>query len=333
MSTPTPLADPQPTPLADPQPTPLAGPQPLPIAGPPPVVCVIGVFDGLHRGHQYLLAAAEAEAQQLGLPCLVVTFDRDPDEFFLPASECHKLLSNQERLELLSGQGQRQLWALSFDAELAAISPRDFLEQTLSSVFRPVSIHVGANFHFGAKAAGDVALLKAWGAETGCRIDDHRLLDEGGQAVSARRIRACLQTSQLAQANYLLTRPHHLRGPVVRGRGVGTQLGFPTANVAGSDGVMLPADGVYAGRAELIGTAAVFPAAISVGVPLTFQRDQAQLAATLEATLLDFQGDLYGSELKLEFLEYLRPMQSFADTESLHNQIAEDVRRTRAAAS
>jgi riboflavin kinase/FMN adenylyltransferase len=148
--------------------------------------------------------------------------------------------------------------------------------------------------------------------------------------VTATRIRDSLAQGELAEANRLLGRPHHLKGEVTRGRGVGHGLGFPTANLQVIDGVMIPADGVYAGRAYLEDAdgeraATGYPAAIAVGVPMTF----ADTSPSLEANLLDYSGELYGKQLTLEFLEYLRPMQAFDSEDALHNAIASDVKSTR----
>jgi len=339
------------------------------------VVCAIGAFDGVHLGHQYLFSQAQQQADAAGLPLLVVTFDRDPDELFSPGREHRKLLSNAERLARLGsadnggrrsylsaaaggavgdaavggsaaggaaaggavsgseravlapGSSERAVLALPFEHALADLSPADFMDQVLISRCQPRAIHVGADFRFGSKAAGDVRFLEDWALRHDARTFGHELFDDGGQPVTASRIRDCLAAGQLAEANRLLTRPHHLRGQIVKGRGFGREMGFPTANIAVIDGVMPPADGVYAGFFELGGE--LLGAAISVGVPLTFEG----LEASIEVYVLDFEGDLYDKEANVYFLEYLRPMIAFADVDALMTQIGRDVERSRGLAA
>jgi len=327
------------------------------------VVCTIGVFDGMHAGHRFLLSAAQEEADLLGLPLLVVTFQSDPEELFKPAGQCLKLLSNAERLQRLAdvedaaaegevtgaaGAGtapdgapegadrvspdvtlRRQVLALPFTAELAATDPTDFLNQVLARHCTPASIHVGSNFRFGQAARGDVNLLRRWAATQNppAQVHEHRLIDSNGLPVSASLIRSLLQDARLQEANQLLTRPHHLHGQIVRGRGFGKEIGFPTANISVLGGSMQPADGVYAGYFELSGE--MHAAAISVGVPLTFEG----LEASLEVYVLDYEANLYDREATIWFLEYLRPMIAFANTTELMEQISRDVTRTREIAS
>ena len=302
-------------------------------------ICAIGAFDGVHLGHQYLLQAAQQQADKAGLPCLVVTFDRDPDDLLAP-QRTRKLLADSERLQRLGcldyggpgladpAQGitdsrRRLVLALPFEPALAGLAPLDFLNEVLAAHCEPRGIHVGSDFRFGAQAGGNVATLQQWALAHGAAAFGHELLDDTARPVSATRIRDCLASGELAEANRLLTRPHHLRGQIVQGRGFGHQMGFPTANIAGLDGVMQPADGVYAGWLEADGQ--LLPAAISVGVPLTF----GELAATLEVYILDFSGDIYNQVVTVHFREYLRPMQAFADVQALTSQIARDVERTR----
>jgi len=312
-------------------------------------ICVIGVFDGVHLGHQYLLEQAEKQADAEGLPLLIVTFDRDPEELLFPDRAPRKLLSNDERLArlaLVDGGGARQVkpapgvanavkaiystdtdrrivLVLPFERELAGLLPMDFLNHVLAEHCAPRGIHVGADFRFGYQAAGNVQTLLDWASLYGAEVFAHQLLDDGNSAISSTRIRNSLALADLAEANRLLTRPHHLPGTVVHGRGFGRQVGFPTANIAAAEGVMQPADGVYAGFLE-IGDE-LLPAAISVGVPLTFEGAE----ATIEAYILDYDGDLYDKNSCLYFVEYLRPMIAFASVSELTAQIASDVERCR----
>ncbi|MCL2631686.1 MAG: bifunctional riboflavin kinase/FMN adenylyltransferase [Coriobacteriia bacterium] len=331
-------------------------------------ICVIGVFDGVHIGHQYLLQQAERQSDELGIPLLVVTFDRDPDDLFFSAAQSRKLLSDQERLARLvlsdfggaakvgesgseqevelgaamgmasgttsdaksdttagatPGTSNRFVLALPFNQELADRSPADFLNQVLAKHCHPRAIHVGADFRFGSKAQGNVTTLTAWAATHGAEAFGHHLLDDGGRPISATRIRDALASGDLAEANRLLTRPHHVSGTVVQGRGRGRVMGFPTANVAVTDGVMQPADGVYAGFFEVEGE--LMPTAISVGAPPTFTGAE----SAIEAFILDHSSDLYGQTATVYFVERLRPMIAFESADQLSKQIQSDVDRTR----
>jgi riboflavin kinase/FMN adenylyltransferase len=303
---------------------------------------VIGVFDGVHLGHQYLISQATSQAESLAVPLLITTFDRDPDELFFPEKASRKLLSDSERLTRLGLAGfggvpsnmdtadnqptgtQPIVLALPFNEELAGLSPDDFLNQVLLKHCTPLAIHVGADFRFGNKASGDVSALNKWATAHGAQVFGHHLLDDGGKPITATRIRDCLSSGNLEEANRLLTRPHHISGTVVRGRGFGRDVGFPTANIAATSGVMLPADGVYAGFLECADD--LLPAAISVGVPLTFEG----VEATVEAYVLDYEGNLYDSQVTIYFVERLRPMIAFASVAELSNQIGKDVKRSRA---
>ncbi|MCL2136465.1 MAG: riboflavin biosynthesis protein RibF [Coriobacteriia bacterium] len=304
-------------------------------------VCVLGVFDGLHLGHQYLLDQAQRQADQAGLPLLIVTFDRDPDELLSPDHDDNKLLSDSERLLRLSlldyggtrhvdtkaadglAVGQRNVLTLPFNRELASLPPVDFLDLVLKRHCIPKAIHVGADFRFGYQARGTVETLNEWAGENDAYTFSHRLLDDGGKPISATRIRTSLLVGDLAEANRLLTRPHHLPGTVIHGQGFGQEVGFPTANILGLSKVIQPADGVYAGFFETGGQ--ILAAAISVGVPLTFDNRQ----SSLEVYCLDFHGDLYGLDATVYFIERLRPMIAFANVDELREQIALDVDRSR----
>ncbi|MDR1713758.1 MAG: bifunctional riboflavin kinase/FMN adenylyltransferase [Coriobacteriales bacterium] len=326
-------------------------------------VCAMGVFDGFHRGHQFIIQQARAEADRLGLPLIVVTFDRDPDEFFAAPQTLRKLLTNADRLALLA-QGclapaaavPDEVLALTFDQQLARQEPEDFLNAVLSAHCQPRALFVGADFRFGHRAAGTVADLKRWGWEHDCRPYPQQLLTHNGQTVSATAIRDALEAGRLALANELLTRPYYVHAQVVPGRHVGHELGFPTANLVIQDSLTRPADGVYSGIVTIEddsggkggkggkGDSAIkgsgskgasedcaqaggqqFRAAISVGVPATFS----STAPTIEAHLIDFEGELYGRYVTVSFHEFLRPMQRFASVEELIATVQTNIEQAR----
>jgi riboflavin kinase/FMN adenylyltransferase len=294
-------------------------------------VCAIGVFDGLHEGHQFVIGEAIKQARRLGIPAVAITFDRDPDEHFLTPENQRKLLVNEDRIRFLAVSGVDAVLVIPFDAELSAQGPFEFLDTVLAAHGDPRGIHVGADFRFGHRALGTVGDLRAWAARRDCEIFAHRLLTDEGLPVTATRIRDALQAGELALANQLLTRPYFLWARVTEGRGVGRDLGFPTANLKLEERLVRPADGVYAGvvtldDAHADATERLFRAAISVGVPTTF----GQAPATIEAHMLDFDGDLYGRRLKVCFLKYLRPMRPFASVEELQRAVQTNIEQTRA---
>jgi riboflavin kinase / FMN adenylyltransferase len=286
-------------------------------------VVTIGVFDGVHVGHQALVSDTIAEAQRRSAASVVVTFDRDPDRVVDPAHAAPQLLELDDKLALLEALGPDVVLVVTFDERVAAMAPEAFLDTVLCAVTCPVAAIVGHDFRFGARAAGDLSTLTAFGAAHGFTVTGHPLVRDAGGPVTSTRVRALIAAGDVTAAAALLGRPHRLRGTVVRGRGEGTGLGSPTANLDVAASAALPTDGVYAGRALVEGVA--YPAAVSVGIPPSFP----EAACRLEVNLLGFSGDLYGRTLDLEFLQRLRDQRRFADTAELSAAIAADIARVR----
>jgi len=285
-------------------------------------VCAIGVFDGVHLGHQALLGAAQKDAALRGAEPIVVTFDRDPDELFCP-SKVHKLLTNEERLERLEQIIPRVL-VLPFTRELASKGWREFLDGLLAQLPGLKAIHVGTNFHCGAQAGGGIPEITSWGEGHDIAVMAEPLLLIEDVAVSASRIRALLAEGEVAQAAVLLTRPFALTGRVVSGAGRGHSLGFATANVEADGTSAMMGPYVYAAYALLYGKR--FKAAVSIGEPPTFSPEaQVFNPFFLEAHLLDFAGDLYNQELTLEFMDKLRPMRRFDSEEELIATVMQNI--------
>lgn len=274
-------------------------------------VCAFGVFDGVHVGHQYLLGEAKKEAEEAGAAFVVLTFDKDPDEFFRPDA-LRKIFLNEERLALLEASGAAAVVAIPFTREFAALAPDDFLRAAFDGAM-PRSIHLGADARFGSKAAGTVDDLRAWGRQMGVTIAAHELMTDGGRPITATRIRGLLaEGDQIEEANRLLGRPYHVRGTVEAGRGEGRSFGIRTANLRVPDQLRALADGVYAAYVTVGGVR--YRAAVNVGVSATFAD---RSTATCEPHILDFDGDLYGAEIMVEFMHWLRPMRKFDDTDEL----------------
>jgi riboflavin kinase/FMN adenylyltransferase len=287
-------------------------------------VCAIGVFDGVHEGHRFIIGETIAQARRMEASAVAITFDRDPDELFLEPAAQRKLLINEDRIGLLAASGLDAVLVIPFDSAFALKEPLDFLNAVVAAHGTPLGIHVGADFRFGHKAQGTVDDLRLWGAGRDCGVFPHKLLSDEGLPVTATRIRDALQAGELALANRLLTRPHFLWARVVPGRSMGRELGFPTANLELEEHLVRPADGVYAGVVEF--DDAAYRAAISVGAPATFEG----APPTIEAFLLDFDGDLYQHRIKVSFVEYLRPMRAFPNIDELKRTVQANIEQARA---
>lgn len=283
--------------------------------------CAFGVFDGLHAGHRYLLDCAIG-TKSAGCRAVAITFDIDPDEVFHP-DRLKKLSSNDERIEALGESGVDDVVVLPFVPELYTLCPEDFLAAMFFGG-APAHMHVGEDFRFGAKAAGDVSTLKEWGGRVGCRIHAHQLVSADGKPITSTRIRLLLLDCDIAEANRLLGHPYRLRETVHRGRGDGAGFGFATANLQVPPFDRVLGEGVYAAYAVVDGVR--YKAAVSVGVSPTFE---ATSTANVEVHILDYEGDLVERPVTVEFVEHLRAMRKFSSTEELIATISADIQRVR----
>ena len=286
-------------------------------------VVALGVFDGVHVGHQALVADAVSLAESEGACSVVLTFDRDPDQVVSPTTAMPQLLDLEDKLALLADQGAGVVLVVPFTPRLAAMSPLTFLDEVLLATMSPVAVAVGRDFRFGHRAEGDVDVLTRYGAAHGFRVLAHDLVSDDGGPITSTRIRHLVHSGDVAQAAALLGRPHRVRGLVVHGRGAGAAIGFATANLAIDPYAALPAPGVYAGRATIGDT--TYPAAISVGRPPTFP----EAHDDFEVHAVGYLGDLYGRALAIEFLARLRDQRAFDDAESLAEAVASDIERVR----
>lgn len=289
-----------------------------------PCVVAIGVFDGLHRGHQALLARVVELAGVLGASPSVVTFDPIPIQVLKPSVEPRMVATLDQRVEGLASLGIEQVRIVTFNESFARRSAGDFIERILVGELRSRGVVVGEDFHFGQNREGSVGLLRARGEQFGFGVEAVALVGDE-ERFSSTRVRRALEHGDLATARAVLGRPFTLRGVVAGGDRRGTELGFPTANLAVSPLQQLPAEGVYAGATRLSGS--WWPAAISVGTRPQFY-DSGELL--VEVHVLDFAGDLYDSTLDVVFLERLRAQATFPDSASLAAQIGRDVGQTRA---
>lgn len=280
-------------------------------------VCTIGVFDGLHSGHEHIISMSIEDARSRGVLCIAITFDVDPDELF-GGTAFKKIMSNPQRIEALVGSGVDAVAILSFD-EVSSREPDRFLDALFLNG-APAAIRVGSNFRYGAKAAGNVSDLEEWGRDHGVEVHAHDLLKVDGDRVSSTRVRSLLEEGDVAEAAKLLGHEYAFTGKVEHGREAGRDMGIRTANLFVPDDMRVLADGVYAAYALVDGKR--YKAAVSVGVSPTFS-DSAK--SNMEAHILGFEGDLYGKAITVEFVEYLRPMQRFDDTKDLVAAIQGDI--------
>lgn len=287
-------------------------------------VVAIGVFDGVHLGHQDIVRHAVERAAGGHAACVALTFDRDPDQVVTPDSATPQLLTLEDKTALLGVLGPDAVMVVPFDVALAQMPPERFVADVVLDALEPISIVVGADFRFGRNAAGDVHTLERLGDRHGFEVVAYDLIRAAGAPVTSTRIRAAVAAGDVVTAASLLGRPHRVAGGVRQGRGVGAMIGVPTANIHPHVHAALPADGVYAGRC--LTPQGDFPAAISVGTPPSFP----EARDVLEAHLIGFEGDLYGAEVALEFIERLRDQRVFATAEELASAIRDDITAARA---
>lgn len=288
-----------------------------------PAVAAIGVFDGVHVGHQALVADAVRIARSRDVASVVVTFDRDPDQVVTPTAAVPQLLDLPDKLEYLTDLGPDAVLVVPFDKRLASMAPLAFLDEVLLHALEPQAVVVGYDFRFGHRAEGDVDVLMRYGAEHDFTVVAHDLVRVDGDPVTSTRIRALVAAGDVARAGGLLGRPHRVRGTVVHGREAGAELGAPTANLEVGPWAALPAGGVYAGRVRVADRD--YAAGVSVGVPPTFPGS----AAILEAHLIDFNGNLYDAALVVEFIDRIRDQRVFENTADLAKAIASDLAEVR----
>jgi riboflavin kinase/FMN adenylyltransferase len=286
-----------------------------------PAVVPIGIFDGVHRGHQLVLAHAVAAAKERDARVVVITFDPHPVAVLKPDALPRMLTTIDRRVQLLKAHGADSVVILEFTEALSHQSAEEFIEQTLIERLSAVQIVVGANFRFGHRASGDVAMLRKYDLA----VDDVPLLRDG-EVVSSTLIRERIAAGDVEGAATGLGRPHFVEGPVVRGDARGRELGFPTANLAVDPSIAIPSDGVYAGhlvRSEGMRS----KAAISVGTNPTFDGDTRRV----EAYVIDEGHDLelYDEYVIVEFAERLRGMERFDGVEPLVAQMSRDVAEAR----
>lgn len=294
------------------------------------VASTIGVFDGVHLGHQEIFRTVRATADRLGIASAVVTFDGHPAHVVRPASAPRLLTTLEQKLELIADQGIEYAYVISFDEERARTDAATFVREAFVDALHAKAIVVGEDFHFGADRAGNVDGLTQLGEQWGFEVHALELIrhsDEAREPVSSTKIRRALAGGDVARAAEMLGRPYEVRGVVESGDQRGRQIGFPTANIPVPKVMAWPADAVYAGWCTLRGGER-HPCAINIGRRPTFYEHAEQ--SLLEVHLIDFDGDLYGQEVSVEFIGFLRSERKFDGIDQLIAQLKGDVDDARA---
>jgi riboflavin kinase/FMN adenylyltransferase len=287
-------------------------------------VCLaIGFFDGVHLGHQQILRQTIADARQHDGSALVLTFDQHPATIVAPEKVPPLIYSLPQKLRAIESLGVENILLIRFDKKFSEQSGEQFIRGLAQGLGKVRSICVGANFVFGHKRSGNVALLKKLGAELDFSVHGLSALSLDGQRVSSTRVREAIRKGDFDDASQMLGRPYAISGKVAVGDKIGRTLGFPTANLE-AGGLALPPNGVYAALTKVDGT--LYRVALNIGIRPTVAAGK-QLR--VEAHLLDFQGELYGKELEIDLGEKLRGEKKFGSVEELREQIARDVAAVR----
>ena len=291
---------------------------------PGPLFLAIGVFDGVHLGHQAVISTSAKHANEAGGTPVVVTFDPHPVKVLRPDNAPHLLTATQHKIGLIRDLGVAHLLVLHFDKAFAATSPEDFVQQLVDHSKPLREICVGHEWSFGKGRAGNLALLKKLGETHGFNVIGVDAVKVNGEVVSSTAIRQAVEAGDLVKATQMLGREYTIVGTVVRGEQLGRKLGFPTANLS-AHSEQFPPNGVYVVEARLAG--ALYRGVANLGFRPTVAAGKPE--RLLELHLFDLDREIYGEEIEVRFVRYLRPEQKFADVEALKAQIATDVRQAR----
>lgn len=285
----------------------------------------VGTFDGVHRGHQALLARLVERARELKMRSLVLLFAKPPRFFFHPRSASPLLTLPEERVRLLQGLGVEDVVVLEFDRSVASTTPQGFLEDILGARLHAAGMLAGADFVFGRGRRGTVRTLKTFGARTGFAVEIFPFVEARSRKVSSTELRELVSAGGLGRVRSLLGRSYPVAGQVIRGRGMGRELGFPTANLKVHPDKLLP-PGVSRVRVRLAGGSRWRRGAVNVGTRPTFNGQvPADAPVSVEVHLPGFRGDLYGKRLEIEFVSRIREERRFPSLEDLKSQIRRDI--------
>ncbi|QZT32978.1 bifunctional riboflavin kinase/FAD synthetase [Caldalkalibacillus thermarum TA2.A1] len=290
---------------------------------PAPASVALGNFDGVHRGHQAVIAKAMQQAALLGLRSAVMTFNPHPKEVLGLVQAPAYLTPLPDKLEMLAGMGLDAAYVVQFTPALSKLTPAEFIEQYIVGL-NIKQVVTGFDFRFGHKGAGDIHTLARWSREKAdFAFEVVSKIEQENHKISSSRIRSLLKAGEVSKVRDLLSRPYRITGLVVHGDKRGRTIGFPTANIAPAYPYVIPRYGVYA--VYVVRGKHRYPGVVNVGKKPTFL--QGDHPVSIEVHLLDFNGDLYGETLAIEFIDFLRSERKFESIEALRTQIESDIRR------
>ena len=290
-----------------------------------PIFLAIGVFDGVHRGHQAVISTSAEHAQSANGTPVVVTFDPHPMKVLRPREAPHLLTATQHKIRLIRDLGVQHLLVIKFDKSFAATAPEDFVQHLVTNSKPLREICVGHEWSFGKDRRGNLALLRKLGAQFDFHVVGIPAVTlANGEPVSSTAIRHAVEAGDLAKAGEMLGHHYTILGTVVRGERLGKKIGFPTANLS-AHSEQFPPNGVYFAEATLEGSA--YPGVVNLGYRPTVSSGKSE--RVLEIHLLDFDHEIYGKDVEVRFIRYLRPEQKFENLDELARQIEYDVQQAR----
>jgi len=290
-----------------------------------PCVATIGFFDGVHRGHQFLIDEVKTEAAKAGLQSLVITFDRHPRQVLQQSYQPQLLTTLDEKLRLLSLTGIDDIYVLHFTQDMAALTAKEFMSQILHDKLHVRKLVIGYDNRFGHNRAEGFDDYVQYGRDLGIEVIQAHPFEISGVKVSSSVVRAFLNGGEVEMAKRCLGRPFMLSGTVVRGFQEGRKMGFPTANLQTAEGLLIPADGVYAVKVKVCDTGKWLPAMTNIGTRPTFHGT----ARTLETHIFDFDGDIYGAPMTVGFIKRIRGERMFDGEHALAEQLRKDEQEIR----
>ena len=288
-----------------------------------PLFLAIGVFDGMHLGHQAVISTSAEHARSVNGTPVVVTFDPHPEKILRPATAPHLLTATEHKIGLIRDLGVAHLLIIAFDKQFAATEPEDFVQQLVKHSKPLREICVGHEWAFGKNRRGNLELLEKLGARFDFGVVGIPPVTVNGEIVSSTTIRRAVEAGDLRKAAVMLGREYTILGTVVRGDNLGKKIGFPTANLSAHN-EQFPPNGVYFAQAMLDGV--IYPGVVNLGYRPTVSSEKDRV---LEIHLFDFDRDIYGSDLEVRFVRYLRPEKKFESVDMLARQIALDVKQAR----
>jgi riboflavin kinase/FMN adenylyltransferase len=291
---------------------------------PGPLFVAIGVFDGVHLGHQAVISTSAEHARATNGTPVVVTFDPHPEKVLRPEAAPHLLTATRHKIALIRDLGVEHLLIIPFDKQFAATEPEDFVQQLVKHSKPLREICVGHQWSFGKNRRGNLELLKKLGAKFDFNVVGIPPVTVNGEVVSSTRVRQALEVGDLGKAATMLGREYTILGTVVRGDNLGKKIGFPTANLSAHN-EQFPPNGVYFAEAKLDGI--IYPGVVNLGYRPTVVTGRSE--RILEIHFFDFERDIYGKDLELRFIRYLRPEKKFESVEALVRQIDLDVKLAR----